>query len=226
MAVAPKAKLATFFGMADGDQVGGNDATDSARFWGRMRKLGSTCHVGLPACGLVVQQGVLPNQATVFLQRLTRTEVGVQSNSSAISNRPEVGPARSRARPADAHSSRGVTKRDVTEQNRAQAQLIDQTNALAALRERQQLSRELHDSSGQILALIGLQGQTRQHLLSRGEFSPADERLRRLVEVARAADVDIRESILGLRLAHSEHALFATLGKHLAQFEKSYSIST
>ncbi|MGE5141190.1 MAG: sensor histidine kinase, partial [Rudaea sp.] len=57
-------------------------------------------------------------------------------------------------------------------------------------------------------------------------LSTADEYVGRLVEVAREADVDIRESIMSLRATLSEHGLFPTLTQYLAKYEKYYGIQT
>ena len=85
---------------------------------------------------------------------------------------------------------------DVTEQRRAQAQIVEQQRALAMLREREHLARELHDTLGQVFAFVNTQGQTVRRLLGRGDVAAADELVARLVEVAREADLDIRASIL------------------------------
>lgn len=88
---------------------------------------------------------------------------------------------------------------DVTEQKRAQAQILEQQRSLAKLREHEQLARELHDDLGQVFAFVSVQGQTIHRLLSRGDVATADEYLSRLLEAAREADADIREAIMGLR---------------------------
>ncbi len=116
--------------------------------------------------------------------------------------------------------------RDMTEQKRAQAQILEQQRALSMLHEREQLARELHDNLGQVLAFVNVQGQTIHRLLSRGDLSTADEYVMRLLEVAREADVDIRESIIGLRANIFEHGLFPTLTRYLAKYEKNYGIQT
>ena len=114
----------------------------------------------------------------------------------------------------------------MTEQKRAQAQILEQQRSLAKLHEREQLARELHDDLGQVFAFVNVQGQTIHRLLSRGDVATADEYLSRLLEVAREADVDIRESIMGLRATVSEHGLLLTLTHYLAKYEKNYGIQT
>jgi len=115
---------------------------------------------------------------------------------------------------------------DVTAQRQAQASLMEQQRALAMLHEREQLARELHDSLGQTFAFVNTPGQTIRRLLSRGDVATADEYTRRLVEVAREADVDIRESILGLRVTISGQGFFPVLAEYLAKYEKNYGIHT
>jgi signal transduction histidine kinase len=110
---------------------------------------------------------------------------------------------------------------DVTRLKQAQAQIIEQQRALAMLQEREQLARELHDSLGQSFAFVSTQGQAIRRLLGRGDVSTADEYVGRLVEVAREADVDIRESIRGLHGMHLEQGLFLALAQYLTQYEKN-----
>jgi len=115
---------------------------------------------------------------------------------------------------------------DVTEQKQAQAQLLEQQRALAMMQEREQLARELHDNLSQAFAFVNAQGQAIHRLLSRGDVATADEYASRLVEVAREVDVDIRESILGLRVALSGQGFFPVLAQYLAQYQKNYGIQT
>ncbi len=114
--------------------------------------------------------------------------------------------------------------RDVTEQKKIQAKIVEQQRALAMLHERERLARELHDSLGQVFAFINTQGQTIQRLLGRGNISTAQIYADRLVEVARDADMDIRESILGLRATLFEQRFFSILEQYLARFEKNFNI--
>jgi len=60
----------------------------------------------------------------------------------------------------------------------------------------------------------------------RGEIAAADAHVARLVEVAQEADTDIRESILGLRVALPEQGFFPALTTYLDQYEKRYAIRT
>jgi signal transduction histidine kinase len=116
--------------------------------------------------------------------------------------------------------------RDVTEQRRVQAQTLEQQRTLAVLHERERLARELHDSLAQVLAFVNTQGQAVRRLLARDEIAAADEHVARLVEVAREADTDIRESILSLRVALAEQGLWPALATYLDQYEQRFGIHT
>src|SRR5690606_36162711 len=59
---------------------------------------------------------------------------------------------------------------------------------------------------------------------SRGDVAAADACAGRLVEVAREADMDIRESILGPRVTLTEQGFFQALASYLALYEKNYGI--
>jgi PAS domain S-box-containing protein len=116
--------------------------------------------------------------------------------------------------------------RDVTAQKRIQAQILEQQRTLAMMQEREQLAQELHDNLGQVFASLNVQGQSIRRLLDQGDISTADCQVSRLIEVAREADVDIRESILGLRVALSEQGFIPSLTQYLAKYEKNNGIRT
>jgi signal transduction histidine kinase len=113
---------------------------------------------------------------------------------------------------------------DVTEHKLAQVQAVKQQRAQAMLQEREQLARELHDCLGQVFAFVNVQGQTIQRLMNRGDIETAHEYIGRMVDVTREADVDIRESILSLRVTLSEHGFFPALTLFLIRYEKNYNI--
>jgi signal transduction histidine kinase len=115
---------------------------------------------------------------------------------------------------------------DITDQKRTHAQILEQQRSLAMLQEREQLARELHDNLGQVFAFVNVQGQTIHRLLNHGDLLTADEYVCRLIDVAREVDLDIRESIIGLRATISEHGLLETLMQYLTKYEKNYGIHT
>ncbi len=75
--------------------------------------------------------------------------------------------------------------RDVTDQKRAQAQLLAQRWAQATLQEREQLAHELHDGLSQDLAFLNVQAQAAELCLRTGQVETARTSLARLAEVAR-----------------------------------------
>jgi PAS domain S-box-containing protein len=116
--------------------------------------------------------------------------------------------------------------RDVTEQRKAQAKILEQGRVVATLQERDLLARELHDDLAQVLAFIDTQGQTVRRLLRRGDLEMVDDHMVRLVEAARGGEVDLRDSIQAMRLSLTEQGLVAKMAQHLAQFEQSFNIRT
>ncbi len=105
---------------------------------------------------------------------------------------------------------------DVTEQTLAQAQVVEHERALAVLREREHLARELHDGVAQVLGFLGLQAQTVGKILRDGDVSGALPLVDRLAEVARGAQVEVRDSILALKAGSSKDWEFlSTLRRYL-----------
>lgn len=120
-----------------------------------------------------------------------------------------------------------VLLHDVTDERRAQAKILEQQRALAALQERERLARELHDSAGQILGYVSMQAQAISKRLSDGNIEAAQAQLGRLADAAREAHVDLRESILSLKSAKSgSWDFFTALTQYLDTFGRNYGINT
>ena len=116
---------------------------------------------------------------------------------------------------------------NVTEQKRAQAQLVEQQRVVATLQERERLARELHDSIGQMLGYVSMQAQAIRKWAREGEMAIVDVELARLTDAAREAHVDIRESILDLKAGSEQATSFlAVLQQHLDSFQDHYGIRT
>jgi signal transduction histidine kinase len=116
---------------------------------------------------------------------------------------------------------------DVTEQRRAQAQILEQQRIVATLEERQRLARELHDSLGQTLGYVSMQAQAILKWLQDGNPAAAEPQLARLAEVAEEAHDDIRESIFCLKAGSAqEWSFMATLQQCLSAYRDRYGIST
>ncbi len=120
-----------------------------------------------------------------------------------------------------------VLLHDVTEQKRGQTQIIEQQRVVATLQERERLARELHDGIGQVLGYVGIQAQTACKWMQDGNIDKADSLLKRLVEVAKDAHADVRESILNLRSVSGQEWSFApSLKQYLVSFQANYGIRT
>ncbi len=130
---------------------------------------------------------------------------------------------------------------DVTEQKQAQAQIIEQQRSLAMLHEREQLARELHDSTAQVLGYADFQLEAiSNHIqdgratLSTGQagevtshLAEAEVQLARLRRIVEEAQADMREYILNLRSAPSHgRPFFATLRSYLDGFSQNHDIQT
>jgi signal transduction histidine kinase len=116
---------------------------------------------------------------------------------------------------------------DITEQKQAQAQILQQQQVVATLKERERLARELHDSIGQVLGYVNLQAQTIRQWVQAGNSEKAESLLIRLADVAKGAHTDIRESILNLKAGSSQSwAFLPTLRQYLNDFQTFYSIPT
>jgi PAS domain S-box-containing protein len=93
-----------------------------------------------------------------------------------------------------------VMLRNVTAQKRAQAQIVEQQRALAMLKEREQVARELHDQLSQGVALINVQAQVVSSLLEANQPEQAQAQLQLLACVARETQADVRGEIRTLSL--------------------------
>lgn len=114
---------------------------------------------------------------------------------------------------------------DVTEQRRAQAQILEQQRALTTLQERERLARELHDGTGQVLGYVSLQTQAIVKWMHEGDTVMAEAQLARLTRMAQEAHADLRDSILSLRTGTPEcWSLLAALEQHLAAYRENYGM--
>ena len=118
-----------------------------------------------------------------------------------------------------------ILLRDVTEQKRAQAQLLEQQRVVATLQERERLARELHDSAGQVLGYVSYQVEAARKLLDDGQVAVANAQLARLAGIAQDAHADVREYILNLRTGPSaQRPFFSALRHYLDGFTHNYNI--
>jgi signal transduction histidine kinase len=111
--------------------------------------------------------------------------------------------------------------RDVTEQKRAQAQLLEQQWAQATLQERELLAQELHDGLAQNLGFLNLQAQAAYLYLRSGQGEAAQDSLDRLTQVALDMQGDTRELIGNLlTVSLPSEGLCSVVRQAVARFEK------
>jgi PAS domain S-box-containing protein len=107
---------------------------------------------------------------------------------------------------------------DVTEQRRYQERLVEQQRDLAMLAERERLSRELQGSLDAALgSMIDSARQARALLAA--DRPAADAALARLIAIARDANIDVREYLLGVRASTvSGTSLMSTLRQYVTSY--------
>ncbi|HEX5505328.1 MAG TPA: sensor histidine kinase [Thermomicrobiales bacterium] len=94
----------------------------------------------------------------------------------------------------------------------------------AVMRERERLSRELHDGAAQLVAQVLLRLDTIRELVAADRPREAEAELERLHGVAGELYEDIGESIAGLRTDVTERGLVRTLRDYVDQFEERHRI--
>lgn len=119
-----------------------------------------------------------------------------------------------------------VVLRDVTEQNQIFARELDQQRALAALREREHLAREMHDTVGQVLGYISMQSQAADKYLRGGDVAQARVVLGQLTQVAQDAHDGVRATIAALKGdSESEWLFLPSLQQYAESFGRHYGVS-
>jgi len=85
--------------------------------------------------------------------------------------------------------------KDVTIERQQQQRIVEQQKSLAALHEREQLGRELHDGPGQMWSFLAAQTQATRLLLKREKYAQADQTLGQLQQIIQEVYSGLRESI-------------------------------
>ena len=118
-----------------------------------------------------------------------------------------------------------IMLRDVTEQKKIQAQLLEQQRALARSQERESLARDLHDELSQDLSFINVEAQAVCDELAAGQVEQAGTDLQRLAKISREAQVDVRGQITRLSLdALSKEGFPGALRQFVSSFWSMYGI--
>jgi signal transduction histidine kinase len=142
-------------------------------------------------CGRLIQE-VLPSCKQPLDDGLSEVEISLGAGTGTRTYLLSASPLKDwRGQEA----GRLLLLHDVTEQRRAQTQVLEQQRALAMLHEREQLARELHDELAQELAMINVQAQLVTGLLEAGQEEQARQQLQVLARASRAAQVDVRREI-------------------------------
>lgn len=107
------------------------------------------------------------------------------------------------------------------------AKLRQQIADIAVIEERERIAREMHDGLGQVLGYINTQTLALKRLLSDNRIEEATEEATKMEEVARDLYADVREGILGLRVApHRDGGFLPALGAYIIRFEEMCGVST
>ncbi|MFQ5856116.1 MAG: GAF domain-containing sensor histidine kinase [Anaerolineae bacterium] len=105
------------------------------------------------------------------------------------------------------------------------ARLYQQLQALAVVTERERIAREMHDGLAQVLSYVNAKTQAVQELLQAGHIEPAQAQLQQLEDAALEVYADVREAILGLRIAIGEgRSLVPVLREYLQGFTEQTGI--
>ena len=116
---------------------------------------------------------------------------------------------------------------EIDEREAAEAQIIQQARDLSAAEEREKMGRDLHDGFGQVIGFVNVQAQAAQTLLENDQIEVAKENLKRIVQVAQDAHINLRHYILGLRdSAKSQRSFYGVLQESLRAFSQAWGIET
>lgn len=106
------------------------------------------------------------------------------------------------------------------------ARLHTQTRALAMTEERDRIAREIHDSVAQVLGYVNTKAQAAEELLKVGNSERAMVQIGQMGQAARDAYADVREHILGLRIAAAaERPFVESLGEYLQRWQESSGVA-
>ena len=107
------------------------------------------------------------------------------------------------------------------------AQLYSQLGQMAVLKERYRLSREFHDGLAQTLSYLGFQAERVENLVIDDQRDDAVVEINELRQTIRAAYIDVREAIDGLRLSLEDPGqITARLQAYINAFSRQTGITT
>ncbi len=120
-----------------------------------------------------------------------------------------------------------VTLHDVTEQKRFQAKILDQERALAMLRERELLARDLHDGIGQIAAAAHLQVKCASEFLARGEAARVETCLKSVSDATQEIKEAVRDYLSGVKTSPCPQQGFVTgIRCYVDEYARKHGVKT
>lgn len=105
--------------------------------------------------------------------------------------------------------------------------LYEQVQSIATLKERERLSRELHDGLAQVLGYLSIRNQVATDLVTANDMKRAEVQLYEMQRIMEEAYQDVRESILGLRTTVSpKRGLVSALKEYVKKYSQQTGIRT
>ncbi len=103
------------------------------------------------------------------------------------------------------------------------AQLLQELEQTAMLRERYRLAREFHDGLAQTLSYLGFQMERVERLFQKGQYEKIARELPEIRQVVRSAYMDVREAIEGLRLRWEDPT---QLAENLRNYARDFALQS
>lgn len=157
--------------------------------------IGKTLGTAVPALSVALA-GILDQGEAVDGERLFQREIEVVLGDRGRSYELYASPLLDASRTVAAWV---LMITDISALNLAREQIARQRIELSAARERENLSRELHDNLGQILSFAVIQSDAVTHEMRRSNYELAASQLERLREIVKDAHADLRGFVYGLR---------------------------
>ncbi|MBI2858609.1 MAG: GAF domain-containing sensor histidine kinase [Chloroflexi bacterium] len=105
------------------------------------------------------------------------------------------------------------------------ARLHEEVQAAATIEERERLAREMHDGVAQVLSFINMKTQALKSFLSAGEIEATRAQIQELEDSCQEAYAEVRDSILGLRLASTHGSLEKALQEYITRFKQASGLA-
>lgn len=108
----------------------------------------------------------------------------------------------------------------------ANAELHQRIQHLSVLQERERIAREMHDGMAQVLGYVNTEILALRKFNSDGRLSEASQELEKMQETVQQLYADVREGILGLRIAsHQNGGLVMSIKEYLDRYQDMSGIA-